>query len=269
MPSNRLVNIKLSASKLILELIYKSQKGHIGGSLSILDFFVVLFFGNFIKEVHKKNFVLDDNFILSKGHCALTLYVIYYLKGFISKKKLFSFNKNNSKFGEHQDTRLKGVLFEGGSLGHGVGQAIGVVINKHNLKIRKKTYVILGDGEISEGSIWESFLFIKANTNLLGNLVIVIDFNKSMTLKTTSDYLNYKTLTGFFQKKALILNVDGHDLKSIETIMKKIKKVYTPTILFLNTIKGKGIDFMEKEKWHHKVPNKAQYEIAMSQLNEK
>ena len=173
----------LSYRKKILELIFRAKKGHIGGSFSIIDTLTYLYLSGNLDHKFKKNInpFIDNICLLSKGHCAVAQYVILEDLKFLKKKDLLSFNLDGGKFGEHPDYKINGIKTSSGSLGHILGYSLGISYNRFINKNKNKIYVILGDGELSEGSNWES-LFLKEHS-YLNNLVIIIDYNKLMTLK--------------------------------------------------------------------------------------
>ena len=233
----------------ILKLTYSANSSHVGSSLSIVDILVVVYlkFINF----EKKNFNI---FILSKGHACLALYCILYEKNKISKKTLESFGKNNSLLMSHASHKVPGVHFSTGSLGHGLPVAAGVALANKIKKTNKRVIVLLSDGELNEGSNWESLLF--ASHNNLNNLTIIIDYNKIQSLDFVKNTLKIEPL-----KKKLISfgcsvnEVDGHNYLKIFNSLKKIPKA-KPLVIIAHTIKGKGVKFMEnKVLWHYKSPN--------------
>ena len=230
----------------IVELVYKSKEGHIPSAFSIVDIIYYIY----RKRIKKNN----SKFILSKGHGALALYVVLNYFKILKTKILNLYYKNNSLIGGHPEISLDGVEASTGSLGHGFSTATGIAIAlkiKNNLK--KKIYVLVGDGECNEGPIWES-AHIAANYDL-DNLICIVDNNKSSKNLLPLDNLYKKWIAfGWHTLKA-----NGHSIKSMDNAFKKIdkKKNKKPSVIIANTIKGKGIYFMENNgKWHHKVPNK-------------
>ena len=229
----------------IVELVYKSKEGHIPSAFSIVDIIYYIY-----KKRLKKN---NSKFILSKGHGVLALYVVLNYFKILKNKILNQYYKNNSLIGGHPEITLNGVEASTGSLGHGFSTATGIAIGlkiKKNLK--KKIYVLVGDGECNEGPIWET-AHIAANY-YLDNLICIIDNNKSSKNLLPLDNL-YKKWNSFGW---YVLKADGHSIKSLDKAFEKIdkKKDKRPSVIIASTIKGKGVYFMENEgKWHHKVPN--------------
>ena len=239
---------------------YLNQEGHIGSSLSILDILLVLY--NKILKNHP-NFhsnIKRDYFILSKGHASLAHAAVLNYNKYISDKQFFSYTKFNSILGGHLD-RLKvpGVEFSCGSLGHGISVAIGIALSKKIKKEKNRIYVLVGDGEINEGSFWESLLL--AAHHKLDNLYCIVDYNRSndRALKLDSLFDKFKSFNWHVKQ------IDGHDHKSILKI--KDTKTKKPKIFIAHTIKGKGIKFMENNpEWHHKFPNRNEISIIKDLL---
>mgnify|MGYP005994327113 FL=1 len=241
----------------IVELVYKSKEGHIPSAFSIVDIIYYIY----RKRIKKNN----SKFILSKGHGALALYVVLNYFKILKTKILNLYYKNNSLIGGHPEISLDGVEASTGSLGHGFSTAIGIAIAlKIKKNSKKKIYVLVGDGECNEGPIWES-AHIAANYDL-DNLICIIDNNKSSKNLLPLDNL-YKKWIAFGWH---VLKANGHSVKSMDNAFKKIdkKKNKKPSVIIANTIKGKGVYFMENNgKWHHKVPNKNELDKIKKILN--
>ncbi len=221
----------------ILDLAKNGEEGHVPSSLSILDIVEVLY-DRFITKNKQ------DKFILSKGHASLALYVV--LEKFKITKNLDNFCKFESNFGGHPDkNKIKGVESSTGSLGHGFPFACGVALAKKIKKEKGKVFVLIGDGECNEGTVWETLLL--ASHHKLDNLICIIDKNKSTDRALKIDNLK-KKLTSFNWD---CLEVNGHNKKLLIKSIKKQKK--KPLAIIAKTIKGKGVTFMENNpEWHHK-----------------
>jgi len=243
----------------ILNLTYKAQSSHIGSCLSIVEILAVLY-----NKVLKKN----DRFILSKGHAALALYCMLYEKKIISLKTLNSFGSNKTILMNHVSHKVKGVEFSTGSLGHGlpvaVGKALKFKINKENNKV----YVILSDGEMNEGTTWESLLF--ASHHNLDNLNIIIDYNKIQSMDFVKKVINIEPLKSkLLSFGANVLEVDGHNLSELTKVLIK-KNKNKPKIIIANTIKGKGVSFMENNNlWHYKNPTLQELNEGLNEIKKK
>jgi transketolase len=241
----------------IVELVYKSKEGHIPSAFSIVDIIYYIY----RKRIKKNN----SKFILSKGHGALALYVVLNYFKILKTKILNLYYKNNSLIGGHPEISLDGVEASTGSLGHGFSTATGIAIAlKIKKNFKKKIYVLVGDGECNEGPIWES-AHIAANYDL-DNLICIVDNNKSSKNLLPLDNLYKKWIAfGWY-----VLKANGHSVKSMDNAFKKIdkKKNKKPSVIIANTIKGKGVYFMENNgKWHHKVPNKNELDKINKILN--
>ena len=253
----------------ILKTIFRVKKGHIGGSFSCLDIIICIYFSKIFK-LTKNHFNNNSNdfFILSKGHNAIALYsVLDFLK--ISKNyKLNNFHKPGSLLMEHPSPskKLPGIEIETGSLGNGLGIGAGFAFaNKDN---GKKVIVLVGDGELYEGSNWEAMI-LAANYKLY-NLLLIVDRNFAMTLDRTEDVMKLENL----QKKIKSFGfettiIDGHNYLTILKKFKKFKKKKKgrPMCIIARPKKGKGSSVMESDlKFHHGVPNQTEYENILKDL---
>ena len=267
MPYSNLKKISNQLRVKILKIIFKVKKGHIGGSFSCLDILVSIYISK-IFNFSKKNFLKNKNdfFILSKGHSAIALYsVLDFLK--ISKYfNLENFHKKNGLLMEHPspNKKLPGIEIETGSLGNGIGIGSGIAFaNK-----KKKVIILVGDGELYEGSNWEAMIL--ASHFKLHNLLVIVDRNFSITLDKTENIMKLESLKNKFKSFGFDTSViNGHNFKHIiESLNKfKIKKNGRPTCLICKTKKGKGSNLLESNlKFHHAVPNEEEYKIAIKQL---
>ena len=246
----------LKIRKSILKVANLSQCSHLGSNLSIVDILTVLYL-NYIKS--KKN-----SFILSKGHACLALYCILKECGIISEKTLNSFGKNDSLLMAHASHKVPGVEFSTGSLGHGLPVASGIALaNKLNNK-NFKTFVLLSDGELDEGSNWEAFLF--SSYHKLKNLVVIIDYNKLQSIDSVKNTLDLEPLSQKFNAFGFkVLSIDGHNFGQI---YKSLNSNHSkPLIIIANTTKGKGVSFMENSiLWHYKPLDLENYNQALKIL---
>jgi transketolase len=242
--------------KRILKLSNVAKSSHVGSSLSIVDILLILY-----KFFIKKN----NTFILSKGHACLAYYCILQKFGLISNKILNSYGSNNTILLAHVSHKVPGVEFSTGSLGHGLPYATGRALAEKINKTNNKIYVLISDGELNEGTTWESLLF--ASFHKLDNLIIIIDYNKIQSLDFTKNILQLEPLKEKFKSfNCNIKNINGHDFNQIykSLLVKNNKK---PTIVIANTIKGKGVKYMEDTiLWHYKSPNAEELDIAIKEL---
>ncbi len=254
--------------KTILEIIYKSGAGHTAGSLSCIDILNVLY--NNVLEINPSNFnSIDRNhYVQSKGHSVEALYTVLCDKGFFTREKLNTLNKFKSHFIGHPTRKIRGIEHNTGALGHGLSVAAGMAIG---LKLDKKPYkvfTLLGDGEISEGSIWEGIM--SANKYKLDNLIIIIDRNKLQITGKTEDVNPIEPLREKFLSFGLaVQEVNGNSIKDLISIFKKIPfEDHKPNLIIANTIKGSGISFIENQVvWHHKVPTETEFQDALTELD--
>lgn len=252
-------------------LIALDRGGHISSSFSCLELLVSFYHGRILNlKKNKIKFKLRDRFILSKGHAELAYYSVLADFGFFSKKKIInSYKKNDYFLGGHVSHKVPGVELSTGSLGHGLSYGCGVAYSAKLDKKKFKTFVLLGDGECTEGSVWEAALF--ASKYKLNNLVAIIDNNNIAAL----DYLTNFTKLSPLKKKWQSFNwevyeINGHNFKEIFSTIKKINlsKNYKPKIIIAKTVKGKGLSFMENDPiWHtKKLDNKNEIEKGKKEL---
>ena len=254
--------------KTILKIIYNSGAGHTAGSLSCIDILNVLY--NNILEIHPSNFnsVDRNHYIQSKGHSVEALYTVLCDKGFYTREELNTLNKFKSHFIGHPTRKIRGIEHNTGALGHGLSVAAGMAIG---LKLDKKPYkvfTLLGDGEISEGSIWEGIM--SANKYKLDNLIIIIDRNKLQITGKTEDVNPIEPLREKFLSFGLaVQEVNGNSIKDLISIFKKIPfEDHKPNLIIANTVKGSGISFIENQVvWHHKVPTETEFQDALTELD--
>lgn len=248
--------------KEIVESAFSSGEGHIPSSLSILDILWVLYSKILTVDPKKPNDPNRDYFILSKGHASLGLYAVLAEKGFFDKKKLKDFCRFGNMLGGHPNRKkVPGVEASTGSLGHGLPIAAGIAMGLKIQKKKQKVFVIIGDGESNEGTVWETALL--ASHHNLDNLCCIVDYNHS-----TDRALDLKNVANKFASFGWTsVSVDGHNHKEIEKAL-KTKHQGSPLAVIANTIKGYGIKSIENNPaWHHKSPNKEELETLMSELS--
>lgn len=255
----------------ILEMVYTAQSGHIGGSLSSVEIMTVLFHKCMKlapKWTKDKNFDTRDRFVLSKGHVSPIYYSNLAQLGYFPKEELLTFRKFGSRLQGHPAVFCPGVDATTGSLGQGLSIACGMA---SGLKLDSNpalVFVLMGDGELQEGSVWEGFMH--AACHKLDNLVAIIDRNNLQIDGCTE---NIKALGDLSAKiKSFgwnVIEIDGHDLNQIYDAIELAKAAPLPTAIIAHTIKGKGVSFMENNAgWHGKAPKKEEFEVAMKELAE-
>jgi len=253
----------------ILEAIASSGRGHIGGALSCADILVALYYGGILRyEPLRPEWDDRDRFILSKGHSCLALYVILSDLGFFSLSELASLCQHGSMLGGHPDRGIPGVEADTGSLGHGLGIGAGLALGATLDRKDFMTVVLLGDGECYEGSVWEAALF--AGHHRLRNLVAIVDRNRQCAMDFTEDCNRLEPFTDKWQAfgwDAAVIN--GHSFEQMRSAFEGFRTRVSekPLVVLANTIKGKGISFMEGNvKWHHGIPAGEELETARREL---
>ena len=253
--------------KVSLEMVHISNASHIGSALSMVDILAVLYNNILNYDSNNSKWEGRDKLILSKGHSCVALYAVLGLKNFFDIELLKTYGKNGSNFMNHISHKVPGVEFSTGSLGHGLPYAVGIALGNKLKKIDSKVYVILGDGEVAEGSNWEALLF--ASHNKLDNLVVIIDNNNLQSLTTVDETLSLEP----YDKKFLsfgcnVVKVDGHDHEQLNKVFSLNNPNLKPNVVIAKTIKGKGVSYMENEvKWHYKSPNTEELSTAIKDIN--
>ncbi len=252
----------------IIEQVYQAQSGHPGGSLSCADILAVLYFNQMNIDPKKPNDPLRDRFVLSKGHCSPALYATLARKGYFGKETLETFRKIDSNLQGHPDmNKVPGVDMTTGSLGQGLSAAVGMAIASKMDSAGCRVYCLLGDGEIEEGQVWEATM--AASKNKLDNLCAILDYNHLQIDGKVEDVAGLVDVQAKFESFGFkVINVDGHNIEQlIEAFSIARHQKGMPSIIIANTIKGKGVSFMENEvSWHGRAPSKEQYEQAMNEL---
>ncbi len=261
----------LNIRKNILKMLCEAKSGHPGGSLSATDIMAVLYFGHM--NIDPKNYTDPnrDRFVLSKGHAAPVLYATLAEKGFFPEEELMTLRKLGSRLQGHPDMKkLPYVEMSTGSLGQGLSAAAGMAVSGIVDKKDYYTYVMLGDGEIQEGQIWEAAMF--SAHYKLSNLIAILDYNSLQIDGDIRDIMNPNPIPEKWEAFGWhVQNIDGHDLKQVcDAITKAKEEKNKPSIIIAKTIKGKGVSFMEnKVGWHGSAPCEEQTEKAIAELEER
>ncbi len=253
--------------KKIYKIAHFAGGGHMGASFSMADIISVLYFDDILKyDSSNPNWEERDKFVLSKGHASYALYAALAKAGYFPESELRNVGQVGSKLGGHPKMHeIPGVEASTGALGHGLSYAIGIAYANKVDDRKSHVYVVLGDGECQEGSIWEGAL--SAPTLELDNLTVVVDHNK---LQAMDDLENIVHMKPFADKwKAFgwnVVEIDGHNYAEIkEALLTRQKR--RPTLVIANTIKGKGVSFMENVPiWHYRMPNEQELPILMEEL---
>jgi transketolase len=247
-------NASLQYRLTILEILQKARRGHVGSAFSLVEIIRVLFDDILRYDAKNPKWEDRDRFILSKGHGCLALYVALAEKGFFPKEELFRFCSMDGILGGHPEyVTTPGVEASTGSLGHGLSIGVGMALAA---KIDRKTYrtfVVLGDGECDEGSVWEAAL--SASKHRLNSLTALIDYNKMQCYSSTSEVLELEPLADKWKSFGFaVKEVDGHDANALRKILHEVSfHPSTPGLLICHTVKGKGVPAIENNPlWHHK-----------------
>jgi len=256
------VALAKAARETIIKAIYASKSSHIGSCYSCVDILAVIYGALLKVDDIIKNTIDRDYFVLSKGHAAAALYSILKEVGF--DINLEDYGANGSDLMTHASCKVPGVELSSGSLGLGLGHCLGRALANRKDGIDSKVICLLSDGELNEGSNWESFMM--ASHLKLSNLTIVIDKNNLQSLTTTENTLNLGSLANKFGQFDLeVIDIDGHDHQTLRLAFQK-KSALTKVII-ANTIKGKGVSFMEdKVEWHYRPPNQGEYREALREI---
>ena len=264
-----LLDLSKKIRKNILYIIHKTKSPHIGSSLSCVEILVSLFFKVLKVSPAKPADPDRDRFILSKGHACPALYSVLAEKGFLCDKDLEGFAVNCGVLEQHPNRDVdKGIEVSTGSLGHGLSIGLGMALAAKNDKKNHKIYVLMSDGELNEGSVWEAAMF--ASQHNLDNLIAIIDYNKIQALGHTKNIINMEPLSQKWNSFGWATEeIDGHEYNQILNKLNNIPfSKGKPSIIIAHTIKGKGISFMEnKLLWHYRAPDDEEYEKALKELS--
>ena len=257
-------NIRIS----IIEQVYEAGSGHPGGALSIADIMAVLYFNQMNIDSKDEKSNLRDRLVLSKGHAVAALYGALAEKGYIEKEELKTFRKLGSRLQGHPDMeKLPGLDMSTGSLGQGLSIANGMALASKMDSLGCRIYCILGDGEIEEGQIWEAAM--TANKYHLDNLCVILDFNGLQIDGTVEEVKALDCLRSKWESFGFnVISCNGNDIEMLISSFEQAKQTKgMPSIIIAETVKGKGVSFMEnKAEWHGKAPNEEEYNRAMKEL---
>ena len=253
----------------LLKYIKMTKAGHTGGSLSCTDILNVLY--NEVLNVSPENFSDPnrDRYIQSKGHSVESLYVVLADQGFFSESDLETICKFQSKYVGHPTRKVNGIEFNTGALGHGLPISAGIALAGKKDNLTYKVYTLLGDGELAEGSNWEAAMM--AAHYKLDNLVAILDHNTLQISGRNRDVCSPYPIDEKFKAFGWsVISIDGNSIPELRDTFRKLPlEPGKPTLIIANTVKGKGISYMEDiAKWHHGVPSDEQYELAMKELEE-
>ena len=250
-----------------LRMASRANSAHIGSSLSVADIVSVLYTQILRVDPAKPDWPERDRLVLSKGHATSILYAALAERGYFPLDWLTEYCKEGSKLLAHVSHHVPGVEVSTGSLGHGLPIACGMALAAKRDNAPSRTFVVLSDGELDEGSCWEAILF--AGHNRLSNLTAIIDYNKIQSFGTVKEVLDLDPLAAKWEAFHWhTVEVDGHDHVQLQETLSRVPlEADRPTAIIAHTIKGKGVGFMEgRLEWHYRSPNPAQLEQALKEI---
>ena len=252
----------------VLKMLMLAGSGHTGGSLSIIEILVALYYYKLKNDPKNPNWAERDRFLLSKGHACPALYAVLADRGYFDKEKLWTLRKLGSPLQGHPQRGLAGVEVSSGSLGQGLSIANGIALAARLDKSPIRIYCLMGDGETNEGQVWEAVM--TAAHYKLDAICAIVDFNK---LQIDGFCCDIKDMGPYVHKWADFgwntIETDGHDIEKLMNALDKAEGVKgKPTVIIAHTIKGKGVSFVEnKAEWHGIAPKKEEYERAIKELD--
>ena len=263
MPTTQLLakNIRCNA----LKMVHRAKASHIASALSIIDVLAVLYGQVMHFDADNEHLVTRDRFILSKGHACVAVYSTLAEVGIIENEQLTTYGDDFSWLMNHISHKVPGVEFSTGSLGHGLPFGVGKALAAKARGQSWRTYVLLSDGEMDEGSNWEAMMF--SAHHKLTHLVAIIDYNKLQSLDSIANTLGLEPMVDKLTAFGWAVHeIDGHDHQQIANALITLHQD-KPSVIIAHTIKGKGVSFMEnKVEWHYKNPNDEQLERALAEL---
>lgn len=265
--NTKLIEKARQIRKLTLEIIRSGNAGHVGGDMSEADILTVLFYDVLRCDPQNPQWRDRDRYVQSKGHCVETYLAILADKGYFPQEKLREYSAFGSKIIGHPNNQIPGMEICSGALGHGLSVGVGMALAAKADDSPAHVYVLMGDGEQAEGSIWEAAM-AAANYGL-DDLTAIIDRNHLQITGKTEDVMRLEPLSDKWRAFGFeVVEIDGHDIDQIRAAL--LHRVPgRPVLVLANTIKGKGISYMEGQaKWHHGVPNADQFALAMQELDE-
>jgi transketolase len=250
--TTRLDSRSAALRRTIVRTLEAGQRGHVGAAFSIVEILRVLYDDVLRYDARNPRWAERDRFVLSKGHGCLALYAVLVDKGFFPEAELSRFCKSDGMLGGHPEHHIPGVEASTGSLGHGMSIALGFALNARSTRAPHRTFVLIGDGESNEGSIWEAAL--SAGKHRLGNFVVLTDYNKHQSYGSTAEVQNLEPLADKWRAFGFAaVDVNGHDVPALREVLTAVPLDPTrPTAIICHTVKGKGIPFAENNMaWHH------------------
>lgn len=252
-----------------LRMVHRARASHIASALSITDILAVLYGRVMRLDAAQPTLAQRDRFILSKGHACVAVYAALAERGFIDAPTLLTYGQDHSMLMNHVSHKVPGVEFSTGSLGHGLPFGVGKALAARRQGAEWRTFVVLSDGELGEGSNWEACLF--AAHHRLDRLCAIVDYNKLQSLTTVAATLGMEPLVDKFRAFGwAVREVDGHDHEALHDALAGAPwQPGQPSMLIAHTVKGRGVSYMEnKVEWHYRSPNDQQLAQALAELGE-
>lgn len=254
----------------IVTMIHRAGTGHIGGDLSVADILVDLYYRQMNISPENQHDPDRDRFILSKGHSVEALYAVLADKGFFPKAELETYAQYQSKFIGHPNNKIPGIEVNSGSLGHGLSVGVGMALAGRMDDAPYRVYVVCGDGECEEGSVWEAAM--AGGHYHLDNLTAFVDRNRLQISGTTEQVMSQDPVEARWAAFGWnVLSIAGNDMQAVDDAVDLAKHTKgKPTVIIANTTKGCGVSFIENQvPWHHKVPTDEQLAQALKELDER
>lgn len=251
-----------------LEMDFHAHTGHIGGAMSIAEILSCLYYEEMDTEKIKQGAPDRDRFILSKGHCAEMLYAVLADKSFFPSEEKATYAQFKTRLAEHPTKKVPGVEIATGALGHGFSAGVGMAIALKEQAPSAHVYVLMGDGEQAEGSIWEAAM--SAAKYKLFNLTVIIDRNGLQITGNTENVMPLGNLRSKYEAFGFkVIECNGHSPDELVAAL-QTRDEQKPVAIIAKTVKGKGISFMEnRAEWHHKIPDEEQYNIAKDEIKKR
>ena len=259
--------IAIDIRRQIIKMIYAAHGGHIGGSLSSVDILVALYFHTMRCDPSNPADPARDHFILSKGHSVEGLYAVLARAGFFPEAQLSEYGSFGGMLYGHPTLKVPGVEIPSGSLGHGLSVGVGMALAAKRDATPNRTFVLMGDGEQAEGSVWEAAM--AAGHYRLDNLTAIIDANRLQISGSVNDVMDSSPLGTKYESFGWsVREVDGHDLGELTEAFDAIPWAPgKPNLILAHTIKGRGSSFLENDaSWHHKTPSQDEFRRALAEL---
>ncbi len=255
--------------KKTLKMIFEAKAGHLGGTMSMADILVTLFYGRMNHDPKNPRMRTRDRFILSKGHSVESYYNVLADMGYFDPKELEQFSRYGSRLIGHPNNKVPGIEVCSGALGHGLSCGVGMALGCRMDGLSSYIYVMMGDGELAEGSVWEAAM--AAAHYGLDHLVGIVDRNMLQISGTTEEVMRLENLAEKWEAFGWkVAEIDGNRIEDIRKVLDKLPlEKGKPNLILAHTVKAKGICFAENiAKWHHGVPNEEQYAEALKALEE-